>query len=376
MKKRMFIVVGALVAFIAAIGLFKYNQVRSAIAQQSSFQPPPEAVTTVVAQEEEWPATLNAIGSVVAVQGVTVSADLPGIVEKIAFESGAKVRQGDLLVQLDTSQERAQLAAAESERKLAAVNLERMRGLREKGVTSAEEYDRMQAESQQAAARAGEIRATIERKRIRAPFAGVLGIRQVNLGQYLNAGDPIVPLQKLDPIYVNFSVPQQEVSHLHAGRQVSVTADGLNGSQPPVGRITAVDSVIDEATRNVQVQATFENPADRLRPGMFVEAQVAMGEGRKIVPLPASAINYAPYGDSVFIVEDVKGPDGKTYRGVRQQVVKLGGGRGDQVAVLSGVKPGEEVVTSGVFKLRPGAAVQVNNEVQPSNNPAPRPEDS
>jgi len=375
MKKRMFIVVGTMVAFIAAIGLFKFFQVRAAIAQQSSFQPPPEAVTTIVAKQEDWPHMLSAIGSVVAVQGVMVSADLPGIVEKIAFESGSQVRKGDLLVQLDTSQERAQLAAAESERKLAAVNLERMRGLRQKGVTSAAEYDRMQAESQQSSARAGEIRATIERKRIRAPFAGVLGIRQVNLGQYLNPGDPIVQLQTLDPIYVNFSVPQQEVLNLPVGAAVTITAEALENIEA-MGEITAVDSVVDEATRNIQAQATFANPGHQLHPGMFVEARVHLGDGQKVVTLPASAINYAPYGDSVFIVEDVKGPNEQTYRGVRQQVVKLGAARGDQVAVLSGVKPGEEVVTSGVFKLRPGAAVQVNNEVQPSNSAQPSPEDS
>jgi membrane fusion protein (multidrug efflux system) len=375
MKKRMFFTVGAMLVFIAVIGWVKFSQVKTAIAQSSSFQPPPEAVTTTVAQSEQWPATLSAIGSAAAVQGVTVAADLPGIVEKIAFQSGARVRRGDLLVQLDTSQERAQLAAAESESKLSAVNLERMRGLRQKGVVSQAEFDRVQAESQQASARSTEIRATIERKRIRAPFSGVLGIRQVNLGQYLNPGDPVVQLQTLDPIYVNFAVPQQEIAQLRVGAPVRVTAEGMAGLETS-GKITAFDAVVDEATRNVQVQATFANPEGMLRPGMFVEAQVLLGAGRPVVPLPASAVNYAPYGDSVFIVEDVKGPDGQTYRGVRQQIVKLGGTRGDQVAVVSGVKPGEEIVTSGVFKLRPGAAVLVNNETQPSNSPAPRPEDS
>lgn len=375
MKKRMLFTVGAMLVFIAVIGWVKFSQVQTAIAQSSSFQPPPEAVTTTMAQSEQWPATLSAIGSAAAVQGVTVSADLPGIVEKIGFESGARVRKGDLLVQLDTSQERAQLAAAESESKLSAVNQERMRGLREKGVVSQAEFDRVQAESQQASARSTEIRATIERKRIRAPFSGVLGIRQVNLGQYLNPGDPVVSLQVIDPIYVNFAVPQQEIAQLRVGAPVQVTAEGMAGLKA-AGKITAFDSVVDEATRNVQVQATFANPEGMLRPGMFVEAQVLLGAGRPVVPLPASAVNYAPYGDSVFIVEEVKGPDGKPYRGVRQQIVKLGGTRGDQVAVVSGVTPGEEVVTSGVFKLRPGAAVLVNNEIQPSNSPAPEPEDS
>ncbi len=375
MKKRMILTIAAMLVVIAALGLVKFFQIRTAMAQGASFQPPPEAVTTTTARQEYWPAELSAIGSAAAVQGVTVSADMPGIVEKITFTSGASVRKGDLLVQLDTSQERAQLAAAASQRRLSGVNLDRTRGLRQKGVVSQAEFDRIQAESQQASAGTSEIQATIERKRIRAPFSGVLGIRHVNLGQYLNAGDPVVSLQTLDPIYVNFSVPQQELGRLQVGAAVRVTAEGMEGVGA-TGRITAFDSVVDEATRNVQVQATFANPQGTLRPGMFVEAQVLLGAGQSAVSLPASAINYAPYGDSVYIVEEMKGPDGKPYRGVRQQIVKLGGTRGDQVAVVSGIKPGEEVVTSGVFKLRPGAAVQVNNEIQPSNSAAPTPEDS
>jgi membrane fusion protein, multidrug efflux system len=375
MKKRMFLMVAAMVLVLAALGSVKFFQVRAAIAQYASFQPPPEAVTTTRTKSEQWPSTLQAIGSVEAVQGVTVSADLPGIVERIAFTSGARVAKGALLVQLDASQERAQLAAAEAERKLADVNLERLRSLRAKGVVSQAEYDRMLAESQQTVARTAEIAAAIERKRIRAPFAGTLGIRQVDLGEYLDAGAPVVSLQALDPIYVDFAVPQQQVARLQAGAEVKVTAEGFAGLEA-AGRITAFDAVVDEATRNVQVQATFDNADGRLRPGMFVEAQVLLGSGQTLVSLPASAINYAPYGDSVFVVEEMKGPSGTPYLGVRQQIVQLGAARGDQVAVLSGLRAGEEVVTSGGFKLRPGAAVQVNNEVQPGNDPAPKPANS
>jgi membrane fusion protein (multidrug efflux system) len=375
MKKRMFLTVGTALLVIVVLGLVKFFQVRAAIAEYSSFQPPPEAVTTVVAHGETWPDTLSAVGSVVAVQGVTVSADMPGIVEKIVFTSGATVRKGDLLVQLDTGQERAQLAAAESQRRLSAINLERMRGLRKKGVIAQAELDRVEAEALQTSAQTSESKATIERKVIRAPFSGTLGIRQVNLGQYLNPGDPVVSLQTLDPIYVQFSVPQQELARLRNGAPVRVTGEGLTDVDI-TGRITAFDSLVDAATRNVQVQATFDNPRGLLRPGMFVDAQVLLGSGRAVVPLPASAVSYAPYGDSVFIVEEMKGQDGKSYRGVRQQMIKLGGTRGDQVGVVSGLKPGEEVVTSGAFKLRQGAAVVVNNQVQPTNNPTPQPEDS
>jgi membrane fusion protein (multidrug efflux system) len=285
------------------------------------------------------------------------------------------VREGELLVRLDARQERAQLAAAEAQRELARMNLERVRGLVGQGIVAAAELDRVSAEHKQAEARVGEIRATIERKQIRAPFSGVLGIRQVDLGQYLNAGDPIVPLQAIDPIYVNFSVPQQQLAEVRVGRELRVSAAGL-GDKELTGRISAVDSVVDAATRNVQVQATLANPKGELRPGMFVEARVVTGEGASALVLPASAISYAPYGDSVFIVSSAKGPGGETGKLVTQQFVKLGATRGDQVAVLSGIEAGAEVVSSGAFKLRSGAAVQVNNEVQPANDPRPRPEDN
>jgi membrane fusion protein, multidrug efflux system len=374
MKKRMILTVLAIVAFVAVIGAVKYRQISKGIAQQKAFQMPPESVTTVVAKTEEWPSTLAAIGSVTAVQGVTIAADLPGVVDKIFFESGAMVGKGDVLVQLDVRQERAQLASAEAALKLSQVNLDRMQSLNQQGIAAKADWDKLDAETKQAEAKIAEIKATIGRKTIAAPFAGILGIRQVNLGQYLAAGAPIVPLQSLDPIYVNFSVPQQQVSQLKVGGEVRVTTDA-NGSYQ--GKITAINSVIDEATRNIQIQATLSNPKGRLRPGMFVNTSTGVGAATSVIALPASSVNYAPYGDSVYVVEDMKDPkSGKTYKGVRQQFVKLGPGRGDQVAVLSGLKPGEEIVTSGVFKLRPNAAVQVNNKTVPANNPAPKPEDS
>jgi membrane fusion protein (multidrug efflux system) len=371
----MIVMLVAMVAFVTAIGFVKYTQVRAAIAGAAAFRPPPEAVTTIVAREERWEETLSAIGTAAAVHGVTVSADLPGIVSRIAFDSGRHVEQGDVVVELDTRQEQAQLLDAQAQRDLARLSLDRVRGLRERGVTSQAELDDAEAKFKSADARVGEIRASIERKTVRAPFSGVLGIRQVNLGQYLKSGDPIVPLQALRPIYVNFSVPQQELEHLRVGTEVTVRPGEPAGAKMS-GRITAIDSVIDEGTRNVRIQATFGNPDERLRPGMFVETRILVGVGRPVVAVPASSVSYAPYGDSVFVVEDVHAPDGKTYRGVRQQFVKLAGSRGDQVAVVSGVRPGEEIVTSGVFKLRNGAAVQVNNAVQPSNEAAPHPEES
>jgi membrane fusion protein, multidrug efflux system len=375
MAKRMILMLLLAAAAVAGLGFVKFRQIQTGIAQNAGFQPPPEAVTTIVAKQEKWPATLDVIGTTVAVQGVTVSADLPGTVARIAFEAGKSVHAGDVLVELDTRQERAQLAATEAQRDLARINFGRTEQLVKQGVIAKTEYDNVTAQQKATEAQVGEIRATIARKTIRAPFSGILGLRQVNLGQYLSAGEAIVSLQALNPIYVNFGVPQQTAPQVRVGRTLLVSSNDVGGLKF-TGRVTALDSTVNEATRNVQVQATLANPGSKLRPGMFVQVAIGVGVDRPVIALPATAINYAPYGDSVYVVSDLKDPKGKTYRGVRQTFVKLEGSRGDQVAVISGVNPGDEIVSSGVFKLRNGAAVQVNNKVQPGNNPAPKPEDS
>jgi membrane fusion protein (multidrug efflux system) len=375
MAKRMLLMLALVGLLIGGLGFVKFRQIKTAMAQGAGFQPPPEAVTTILAKQETWPATLSVIGTAAAVQGVTVSADLPGTVARIAFVSGKSVSAGDVLVDLDTRQERAQLAATEAQRDLAHINFGRMQQLVQQGVVAQTEYDNATAQQKATDAQVGEIRATIARKTILAPFSGVLGIRQVNLGQYLAAGEAIVSLQSLDPIYVNFGVPQQSASQVRVGSALRVWSNDVGGIKF-TGRVTALDSIVNEATRNVQVQATFANPGGKLAPGMFVQVEMVTGRDRPVIALPGTAINYAPYGDSVYIVSDLKDPQGRTYRGVRQQFVKVEGSRGDQVAVISGVKPGDEVVSSGVFKLRNGAAVQVNNKTQPGNSPAPNPEDS
>jgi membrane fusion protein (multidrug efflux system) len=361
--------------FVGALGFVKFKQIQTAIAQGAAFQPPPEAVTTIVAAQEQWPSTLNVIGTIAAVRGVTVSADLAGIVDQILFESGDAVREGQVLVVLDTRQEQAQMAAAEAQRALARLNFKRMQNLLDEKVISKAEYDAADATSRETEARVNEIRAAIERKTIRAPFTGVLGIRQVNKGQYLAGGDPVVPLQSLNPIYVNFGVPQQTIAQVHGGSSVRVTTENL-ANLAFNGRVTALDSVVDETTRNIQVQATLANADGKLRPGMFVQAEMALGASQDVIAIPGSAISYAPYGNSVFVVSDMKNDKGQPYRGVRQQIVTLGPARGDQIAVLSGLKAGDEIVTSGLFKLRNGAAVLVNNKVKPGNNVAPKPENS
>jgi len=375
MAKRLFLTLLALAALIGGLGFVKFRQVEAAIAAGASFRVPPTAVSTVIARKETWPSTLTVIGTAAAIQGVTVGADLPGTIDKIHFESGQWVHQGDILVELDTRQERAQLASLEAQRDLAKINYDRAQELVKSGVISRSDYDNATAQQKATEAQVGDIRAAIARKTIRAPFTGVLGIRQVSLGQYLAAGQAIVSLQSLDPIYVNFGVPQQDTPKVAPGRVLRVTNNDLPGMAFS-GRIIALDSVIDQQTRNIQVQAILTNKGNKLRPGMFVQVELPLGQPREVVPLPASAINYAPYGDSVFVVVDMKDAQGNAYRGVRQQVVKIEGSRGDQVAVVSGINAGDEVVSAGAFRLRNGAPVTVNNSVKPENNPNPRPADS
>jgi membrane fusion protein (multidrug efflux system) len=285
------------------------------------------------------------------------------------------VSAGAALVALDTRQERAQLASAQAQAELAGTNLKRAKTLLDRQLIAQAEYDPLAATYKQAEAAVNEIRATIDRKTIRAPFSGVTGIRQVNLGQYVHSGDPIVPLQAVEPVFVDFSVPQQQVAQLRVGAVVHAAADS-GARAEATGRISTINPIVDEATRNVLVQSTFHGVGGRLRPGAYVTVRVLLGQPAPVLALPSSAINFAPYGNSIFVVEKMKNPKGQSYTGVRQQFVALGPARGDQVAILSGLKPGEQVVTSGVFKLRPGAAVTVNNRVQPSNSPTPKPEDS
>jgi membrane fusion protein, multidrug efflux system len=375
MAKRLILTLLIVAAIIGGLGFVKFRQVEAAIAQGASFKMPPTAVTTVVAQRETWPSTLSVIGTAEAIQGVTVSADLPGTIDKIHFESGQTVHQGDVLVELDTRQERAQLANMEAQRDLANINYGRAQELVKAGVIAHSDYDTASATQKTTEAQVGDIKAAIARKTIRAPFTGVLGIRQVSLGQYLAAGQAIVSLQSVDPIYVNFGVPQQNAAGTKPGHMVRVTNADLPGIAL-TGKITALDSVVNEQTRNIQIQATLNNKGDKLRPGMYVQVELPLGEPRQVVPLPASAINYAPYGDSVFIVAQMKDAKGNSYLGVRQQVVKVEGSRGDQVAITSGLNPGDVVVSSGVFRLRNAAPVLVNNTVKPGDNPNPKPEDS
>jgi membrane fusion protein (multidrug efflux system) len=377
MAKRIILVVVAFLCLVAVLGVIKFMQVRAMIAHFASFSLPPAAVTSTVAKTQTWQPVMSVVGSMRAVNGVLVSTDLAGIVSQIAFESGREVKKGDLLVKLDTRQEEAQLHSAQARMELARVSLERQRDLVAAHTVAKSDLDSAQGEYGQADAAVDEAQAMIARKTIVAPFDGIMGIRQVDLGQYLNVGATIAPLQSLDPIYVEFSVPQQDLDKATVGKKVKVRAEGFAGEEFP-GEVTAVDSKVDEATRNVTVQATIKNPEHKLRPGMYVNVDVLLPEEAGVVAVPASSINYAPYGDSVFIIKDAEtaGPDGKKGKEVVEQFVKLGATQGDEVAVLSGVKAGDEVVTSGVFKLKSHAPVQVNNDVKPGDELNPNPPDT
>lgn len=360
---------------VAALGVVKYLQISAAIAGHMAFSMPPESVTTVVAAEQKWPGALSSVGSMKPVDGLLMRADLAGNIEAIGFDSGVRVKKGQLLVQQDVSEEQAQLRAAEAKQRLAELNLNRLQGLLTKRVSSQSDYDQTAAEFLEARAKCEEIKAVIEKKTIRAPFDGVAGIRMVNAGEYLQPGNPIVPLQSMSPIFVNFSIPQQNLADISVGSVVRVTSSGANG-RVFEGKITAVDSVVDEATRNFLVQGTLENPDGLLRPGMFVGVEVVLPVEKVVLAIPATSISYAPYGDSVFVVQEMKDEKtGNPYRGVAQHFVKLGESRGDLVEVVSGIGAGDEVVTSGVFKLRPKAAVAVNNEVRPPESLTPQPKD-
>lgn len=383
-EKPILIAVGSVLGVALIVGGIVGFQFMKMMDAGADFAPPPATVTTAVAERQTWEITLTSVGSVAPVEGVTVAAEMPGKVERIAFEPGTTVDAGTLLVQQDVAAERARLRSAEARAELAAIDLARMRELRDKGLTSKAEYDRAKSEYDAANAEVDNIRAAITKKSIRAPFAGRLGTRDVYRGQYLRAGDPLVSLQALESVLINFTLPQRALTQLEKGQTVRVTGDTLDGDTVE-GAVTAINPAVDAASRNVSVQAAVDNAGERLLPGMFVDVEVVLPEKRQVLAAPATAILHAPYGASVFIVEDNKekteeqstesdGDDpGKT---VNQQFVKLGENRGDYVEVTSGLDAGRTLVSTGVFKLRNGQSVVVNNENEPDFQHDPKPEDS
>jgi membrane fusion protein (multidrug efflux system) len=373
-----------LVALIAVLVGVKFAQISTLIGMGKAMQkagPPPEVVSTAVSQQKPWEANLSAVGSITAAKGVSVSNDAPGVVSRIRFESGASVTEGQILVELDTSVERAQLASARARMDLASITAGRSRSLVKSDAIPKSQLDTDEAQLKTATTDLGALQAQIDRKVVRAPFAGRLGIRAVNVGQYLNAGTTVTVLEAIDSVYVDFELPQQRLADVKVGMPVRVTIESADG---PVqdGVIAAVDPEIDSTTRTIKLRATVPNKQERLRPGMFANVLVVLPKLDDRIIVPATALVHASYGDSVFVVESKKddagsvinGADGKPAKLARQQFVRVGEARGDYVAILDGVSPGEELVSAGAFKLRNGSGIVVNNDIKATPQLSPHPE--
>ena len=364
---------GIVLLFVVIVGIkaLQIGKMKSAPMMM-----PPTAVSSAPVKEEDWSPMLSAIGTVSAVQGAVVSTELGGTVAEVKFPNGGEARQGDVLVKLDASSEEAQLHSAEADLELARQDAERARDLAERKVVSKAELDSAESKLKQKEGTVENMRAMISKKEVRAPFDGQLGIRQVNVGQMINAGQQVVSLQALDPLYVDFALPQQHLGKLAQGLDVHVQSDAVPG-RDFAGKLTALNSSVDPVTRNVGAQATLENRDHALRPGMFAKVAVILPEKQKTIVVPGTAILYAPYGDSVFVIENQKDPkSGKESQVLRQAFVRVGEARGDFVSITKGLEPGQTVVSAGVFKLRNAMAVVINNELAPDPQLNPKPADT
>lgn len=376
MTRKIVIAVFIVLMIAGSLVGIKALQVNKLKEVGKTYAPPPESVSSVVVREEAWQGTLSAIGSIVAIQGVTLTPEIAGTITSIAFESGASVSKGDLLIKLDTSSEEAQLRAIEAQLDLARINLSREQKLREQNMVSQSELDSAEATMKQTQANADAERTIIQKKTIRAPFSGQAGIRQVNLGQYLDAGKPIVWLQTVNPVYADFTLPQQDLARLSNGMPARLQIDAYP-DRPFQGTLSAINPGLDQATRSVGLRATFDNSDQLLRPGMFARVEVLLPEQKKVLVIPSTSVLRAPSGDSVYVIEPASTNDSpKGGLKVRQQLVRLGADKGDFVSIESGLKPGERIVASGLFKLRTGMSVVEQNSVSPKASEAPKPSDS
>ncbi|HTN53784.1 MAG TPA: efflux RND transporter periplasmic adaptor subunit [Anaeromyxobacter sp.] len=372
-RQRIVVAVGVVVVTAILAGV-KVGQIVTMVRAGESFVPPPLAVTSAEVKASEWNGATTAIGSLVAERSVVVASQLPGAVKEIAFTAGTLVRRGEVLVRLDTSVEEAELASAVSEASLARIAFERSLKLRDGEAASQADLDAAEARHAQADAAVARLQATVAKMTIRAPFDGRIAIRQVELGQVVSAGSPIASLQSVSPILADVWLPQQALAELALGQRVRVRTDTFPGAVWE-GEVTTINPEVDPDTRNVRVRATFPNADGRLRPGMFANVEVEAGGARPVLTIPATAVIFAPYGNSVFAIERQDDKLGKPITVARQRFVRTGERRGDLVAVLSGLKAGETVVSTGAFKLRNGAAVAVNNALAPAAQLAPKPTD-
>lgn len=365
------IIVVPIIATLVGVKLDQFSTMGEEAAQMVM---PPETVNSYEVKESTWQPRFSAVGSVVAIAGTNVSTEADGVVREIKFEPGSDAKEGDLLVVLDVDVEQSQLRDAEASAQLAKVSFDRARELLQSKNISQAEYDTAAAGIKQALAQIDNIRALIRKKTVRAPFAGKLGIRQISVGQYLQRGNPVVSLQALDPIYVEFSLPQQRIGELAEGLKINITSDSYPG-ESFTGNVTAINPEIDPSTRTIRVQATLSNKDGRLRPGMFVSVDLVLAKSEQVLFIPETAIVHAPFGDSVYLIVKNDKPEEATTAPLvaKQQFVKLGTRQGDFVAVTEGIKAGDTVISTGVFKLQPGVAVQVDNTLAPPFKLEPTP---
>lgn len=372
MIKRLFImlvIVGVVFGLVFGFGAVRGIMIGKFLATLSN---PPQTVATIKAETTPWQASLNAVGSITAVNGANISSEVGGIVDSIDFKSGDNVAAGALLATLRPNNDDAVLAQLQATAKLDEVNFQRdTKQLAADAVSQSQvDTDRATLESAQAQVKAQQ--ALMDEKQIKAPFAGTLGIRQVNVGQYLTAGTEIVTLQQLNPLFVDFYIPQQDLPDISVGAAVKIAVDAFPNQVYP-GTISAINSAVDETTRTVQVRATVENDQLVLKPGMFATVNINTGQPQNLITLPQAAITYNPYGDTVYIVTDTKDSDGKDVLTATEQFVETGDTRGDQIAITKGLNPGDTVITAGQLKLHQGSLVTINNDIQMSNDPNPNP---
>lgn len=355
------------------LGVIKFFQILSAMSAQASQKMPPEAVTAIYAKKVSWPEVIESTGSLTPEHGVVISAEVGGVISNIGFTPGANVKKGDLVISLDSSVEEADLRGQKASLEVARKNFERVKKLKATGAISQAEYDRQEWEFKNAQASVDSLIARIEKKVIKAPFDAKVGVQMVNVGEFVEVGTPLVPLYSDDKLYADFAVPQRVSSKVHVGQKIRIYSEERNLDFVE-GSVQNVDPQIDEVTRQVRVRGVIPG-SDRLKAGMFVKVEVVVDESRELIALPASSIQFAPYGNSVFIIDKIKQGESE-YLGVHQRNVEIGPRRGDQVSILKGLNEGQQVATSGLFKLREGAAVMISEGVAPQGNPAPNPNDS
>jgi membrane fusion protein (multidrug efflux system) len=369
------VVLGLFALFLLIAGI-KGLQFYTMIKAGKAMVLPPTTVTSAKVQKGDWVPMLTAVGSISPVQGATISAELAGTVSNIGFQSGTPVKKGEMLIEIDASAEQAQMRSAQADADLAKADFERARGLAERNVISKAEIDSAAAKYSQKQAAVDNMKSLIDKKLIRAPFDGIAGIREVNIGQMVPVGQKLVTLQSLDQVFVDFSLPQQQLGDVKEGLPVKVTTDAIK-DRAFEGKLTAMNSAIDSATRSVSLQATLDNADHALRAGMFARVSVILPEQKPTLFIPATSVLYAPFGNSVYVIEQKKDEKtGKDSLVIRQQFIRTGETRGDFVAVTEGLKEGDEIVSTGVFKMRNGMNVAIDNELAPKAEIAPTPANS